>query len=65
MSTRFFNGQIHSIPDETIYDLKTVLDYVERWNKKDHDKKAAEAMHNLEAYIDSYEFAANNEEVIL
>jgi len=53
----FFNGQIHSIPSETISDLKVVLDFVERWNKKDADKRAVEAMHNLESYIDSYEFA--------
>lgn len=57
----FFNGQIHSIPSETIADLRVVLDFVERWNKKDEDKNAAVAMHNLESYIDSYEAASQDE----
>lgn len=60
----YFNGQIHAIPDETVSDLKILLDYVERWNKKDEDKRAAEAMHNLEAYIDSYQFADNEEKLV-
>jgi hypothetical protein len=64
MATAFFNGQVHAIPDETIADLKIVLDYVERYNKKDEDKKAAEAQHNLEAYLDSYEFADNEERTV-
>lgn len=53
----FFNGQIHSIPSETLADLKMVLDFVERWNKQDKESNVSQAAANLETYIDSYESA--------
>lgn len=57
----FFNGQIHSIPSEIVTDLKMVLDFVERYNKQDKESNVSQAAANLEAYIDSYELAANDE----
>ncbi len=36
---------------ETKKHLKAVLDYVERWNKKDEDREAATAMYELETWL--------------
>lgn len=34
--------------------LRTILDFVERWNKQDAEKEVAEAVEIVETYLDSF-----------
>lgn len=39
---------------QTIKNIETILDYVERWNKKDEDKEVAIAAAELEEWLKQY-----------
>lgn len=48
----FFNGQIHSVPKETMDDLSTVLAFLEARSVPEH---VAKATANLLAYMQDYQ----------
>lgn len=48
----YFDGSIHSLPQETVTDLNTVLAYLETHSVPKH---VAEASANLLAYVDNYQ----------
>lgn|SRR3990167_8810946 len=54
MVTAFFGRYIHSIPEEVMRDVDTLLIYVEAQNKQDEDPKIADVAARLEKYISTF-----------
>lgn len=50
----FFNGQIAQIDESILRDIDVLLEYVERWNKKDEELQVADAAARVETYLRDY-----------
>lgn len=51
----FINGHIISITEEIADDISTVLEFVERWNKQDKERKVAAAAGRLDIFLATYQ----------
>ena len=47
-------GEITFIRPSVIRDIHVLLNYVERWNKKDEDEQAADCAERVETYLRQY-----------
>ena len=57
----FFNGQIAHIDSEIMSDIDVILEFVERWNKKDEEVEVADAAARVETYLRDYREAESKE----
>lgn len=58
----FFQGHVASIKPEIMNDIDVVLEFVERWNKKDEELQVADAAARVEQYLRDYREAEISEE---
>lgn len=48
------DGHIANIKPEIITDIEVLLEFVERWNKKDAEREVAAAAYRVQDYLDAY-----------
>jgi DNA-directed RNA polymerase subunit F len=54
----FFDGKVHEIDENIVYDLEVVLDYLDTQYKL--DPEVARAAQKVSAYLEAYQEAGEN-----